>query len=538
MLGKALSRAGALAAAVCAFSLGADDAGATTFCVPSFSAACPNSGGNVAEADLEQAMSLEATDGKADEIRLAAGTFTEAAAPYEPVGGSGETLEPTGSDPLTVVGAGPAASVITSVATSNVFIVNLDFNNTRQITLKDLTVRVPASAADGLGAALQIHGDTLENVDLVSRNDESDGIASAVGSGNVFRDGEIRGEAGGSIGDAVHGGSAVGGSLLVEDAVLSGASWGLVSADAGSTLPARRVSEIGTRVYGAIATRGTLIVENSTMRIDDGIGLYASADANSSLLHADHVTIVNSGGSGPALEAKKFSGTAGSAQIEVSNSVLRGFGFGSGYRLETPIGPGVGQIGVEARYSDLPLTGTNVNGAVDLSTGNADVDPLLNADLSLPAGSPAVDAGDPASGGLDSDFAGAPRPRDGNGDGSAIRDQGAFEYQPPTAVVDPVGSGEPGATRSQNVKPAPQTSIAKGPGRRLAEGVAKFRFRSSEPGSRFACMLDKRKAKPCRSPKSYTGLKPGRHVFKVWATDAGGNKDPTPAKRSFRVPTA
>ncbi len=529
MLGKGLSRAGALAVTVCALSLGADDAGATTFCVPSFSPACPNSGGNVAEADLEQAMSLQAVDGEADEIRLAAGTFTEAAAPYEPVGGSGETLEPTGSDPLTVVGAGPAVSVITSVATGNVFIVNLDFNNTRQITLKDLTVRVPASAADGLGAALQIHGDTLENVDVVSRNDESDGIASAVGSGNVFRDGEVRGEAGGSIGDALHGGSAVGGSLLVEDAVLSGASWGLVSADAGSTLTARRVSEIGTRAYGAIATRGTLIVENSTMRIDDGIGLYASADANSSLLHADHVTIVNDGGIGPALEAKKFSGTAGSAQIEVSNSILRGFG--SGYRLERPIGPGVGQIGVEARYSDLLLTGTNVNGAVDLSTGNADVDPLLNADLTLPPGSPAIDAGDPASGGLDSDFAGAPRPRDGNGDGSAVRDQGAFEYQPPTPVVDPSDPGTGDTT-------PPQTTIAKGPGRRLAKGVAKFRFRSSEPGSRFACKLDKRKAKPCRSPKSYTGLKPGRHVFKVWATDAGGNKDPTPAKRRFRVPAA
>ncbi len=84
----------------------------------------------------------------------------------------------------------------------------------------------------------------------------------------------------------------------------------------------------------------------------------------------------------------------------------------------------------------------------------------------------------------------------------------------------------------------PQTTIAKGPGGRLAKGVAKFRFRSSEPGSRFACKLDKRKAKPCRSPKSYTGLKPGRHVFKVWATDAAGNKDPTPAKRRFRVPAA
>ena len=82
----------------------------------------------------------------------------------------------------------------------------------------------------------------------------------------------------------------------------------------------------------------------------------------------------------------------------------------------------------------------------------------------------------------------------------------------------------------------PQTTVAKGPGKALAKGIAKFRFRSSEGGSTFACKLDKRKARSCKSPKTYRHLKPGKHKFKVWATDAAGNKDPTPAKRTFRVP--
>jgi hypothetical protein len=82
----------------------------------------------------------------------------------------------------------------------------------------------------------------------------------------------------------------------------------------------------------------------------------------------------------------------------------------------------------------------------------------------------------------------------------------------------------------------PQTTIAKGPGIKLAQGKARFSFRSSESGSTFACKLDKRKPRPCKSPKTYTGLKPGRHLFKVWATDKAGNKDPTPAKKRFRVP--
>ena len=83
---------------------------------------------------------------------------------------------------------------------------------------------------------------------------------------------------------------------------------------------------------------------------------------------------------------------------------------------------------------------------------------------------------------------------------------------------------------------APRTTIVSGPGKKLDRGVAKFSFKSSEAGSTFRCKLDGKKTARCKSPKRYRHLKPGRHVFKVWATDASGNKDPTPAKRRFRVP--
>lgn len=83
---------------------------------------------------------------------------------------------------------------------------------------------------------------------------------------------------------------------------------------------------------------------------------------------------------------------------------------------------------------------------------------------------------------------------------------------------------------------APETTISAGPGRRLAKGIARFTFRSSEAGSTFSCRLDRRKPMPCRSAKRYVHLKPGRHTFRVWATDAAGNRDATPAKRAFRVP--
>jgi hypothetical protein len=83
---------------------------------------------------------------------------------------------------------------------------------------------------------------------------------------------------------------------------------------------------------------------------------------------------------------------------------------------------------------------------------------------------------------------------------------------------------------------APVAKISKGPGKKLGEGIAKFSFKSDEKGSSFRCRLDSKKRVGCTSPKIYRGLKPGRHTFRVWATDGAGNQS-KPAKRSFRVPS-
>lgn len=79
-----------------------------------------------------------------------------------------------------------------------------------------------------------------------------------------------------------------------------------------------------------------------------------------------------------------------------------------------------------------------------------------------------------------------------------------------------------------------QTTIGKA---RITGTMAKFKFSASEQGAKFECKLDGKKFKPCKSPKTYKGLKPGKHVFKVRAVK-GKSVDPTPAKRKFRVPKA
>lgn len=62
-----------------------------------------------------------------------------------------------------------------------------------------------------------------------------------------------------------------------------------------------------------------------------------------------------------------------------------------------------------------------------------------------------------------------------------------------------------------------------------------LRFTSTVSGSKFQCKLDKKPWKSCKSPKSYSGLKDGRHSFKVKAIGPTAVPDPTPAKRSLRI---
>ena len=64
---------------------------------------------------------------------------------------------------------------------------------------------------------------------------------------------------------------------------------------------------------------------------------------------------------------------------------------------------------------------------------------------------------------------------------------------------------------------------------------ATFSFSSSEAGGTFECRLDGGAWRGCSSPTSYGGLKHGNHSFRVRAIDAAGNRDATPALRSFSI---
>jgi len=87
----------------------------------------------------------------------------------------------------------------------------------------------------------------------------------------------------------------------------------------------------------------------------------------------------------------------------------------------------------------------------------------------------------------------------------------------------------------KGVSQAPQTAITEGPYWTIESPEASFSFKATEPGSVFECSLDEAAYSACTSPKSYTGLGEGSHTVRVRASYVPGNRDETPAERTFSV---
>ena len=82
----------------------------------------------------------------------------------------------------------------------------------------------------------------------------------------------------------------------------------------------------------------------------------------------------------------------------------------------------------------------------------------------------------------------------------------------------------------------PETTITSPPSGSVVGTTVTFGFTTSEPGSTFQCRLVGRDSTRtnCTSPKAYTNLTVGtQYTFKVWAKDAAGNIDSTPATFTF-----
>ena len=197
----------------------------------------------------------------------------------------------------------------------------------------------------------------------------------------------------------------------------------------------------GVEAYGGVSSIvSSQIIGGETTAF--GWGPYAGVDRT--IVNAENVTILG-GDAGTGAYATTGLDTGWSAELRLTNSVIRGFPSSLGASA-----PGTGEAKVVASYSDYapPSAGaatgakavieaTNVSNVGDVGFANA-----AGGDFHLLPGSPLVDAGDPATAqGLDLDA--HPLVTDGNGDGTARRDIGAFEAPAVPAAGQPGGSTGP-----------------------------------------------------------------------------------------------
>ena len=81
---------------------------------------------------------------------------------------------------------------------------------------------------------------------------------------------------------------------------------------------------------------------------------------------------------------------------------------------------------------------------------------------------------------------------------------------------------------------APDTTITRRPTYRHPRH-SRFKAVSSEAGSTFRCRVDGGPVQPCGPKIDYIGLKKGKHTLVVYAVDAAGNADATPASATWKV---
>ncbi|HSN14662.1 MAG TPA: right-handed parallel beta-helix repeat-containing protein [Anaeromyxobacteraceae bacterium] len=178
---------------------------------------------------------------------------------------------------------------------------------------------------------------------------------------------------------------------------------------------------------GVFVTGGSPALTNCAINGSTYHGIIHNAPAGSTLT-VDHCTV--------AFNLRHGAYVFGAGATAITNSVIARNGFGS-------VGNGVlreGTATVDVAWSDVwGNLGGDYSGASG-GTGCITADPLLatTGDPRLTAGSPCIDAG---SGGAAADADGRARPIDGDRNGTAATDMGAFEYVPPAVCGDGVVEG-------------------------------------------------------------------------------------------------
>lgn len=432
---------------------------------------CVSSGGTATT--LSAALSAAGSSPAADTIRIGA-TSLSGDFSYAPGIADAGTL--------TIRGAGVDQTIVAGAAGANgVATFNLGKDTAGNLTtLSDLTVYAPPTTGSGSSVGILSAG-VVERVSVLRGLPITNGYSTGVslqGPMAVLRDSAVRIDPGGSYtqqGVSTQSPNS-GPTTLIENTTVS-AGWGIFA----SRPTAVRRTTVRSTSDALQNCNTTLHVDNTVLRSTaGGTGLEAHSSqcgGNGALTEARHVTIIDDGGYGNGVGCSSNFGAP--TTVKLIASIVSGFTDPSEDQFTLSADGTAGSactIRVSASDADLANQSSAGAGPKVLTDdgGNLNADPLFAdaaaGNFHLRAGSPAVDAAGTAAidplleGALDRD--GLARITDGDGDGVAARDMGAYE-SPQIAPPQQPGAPpqQPGASPQDGGATAPTSPSSPAPGR-------------------------------------------------------------------------
>jgi hypothetical protein len=413
------------------------------------------------------------------------------------------------SSPVDIVGAGVGQTVLTNPPGTTQPVLSLTGEGNE--TVSDLSIRLAPSTGSFVPEGLVIYGGVAgrgiaERLDISAPGPlNTIGLGAFAGLGATLRDSTVAvAPTDGSIAVAANEGATVERATLV----------GTIGLVAGSGAPPPHPTSLGR--YLDITAREPVAAEGTTLKVESSLlrshgpfstGLLARGSGGlneSATLEATNVTVLGdgtSGGVGIRVQGVRNEVPRhGDATVILRNSLLANFATPisrSGESAAPGFNAGLGLVTISHSSYDQTIPPLAEGpGSVSAGEDLGAVDPrfLGPGDFHLADDSPLIDAGEavPAP---SADLDGAPRALDGNGDGSALPDIGAFEHATVVGPAPPgAGAGAPPAADRDST--APRLSgvslshrrfrVAAGhaaaSGSKVPAGTA-FRFTLSEPAA-------------------------------------------------------
>ncbi|HTP20770.1 MAG TPA: PKD domain-containing protein [Solirubrobacteraceae bacterium] len=448
VLRRSVRGSSALVAAAASAAVFAASAPAAVYCVDMASAAgCDHVESPGGTAGLAAAFAAANGDAAADTIEVGAGVYT---GPFAATAGGGS---------LTVIGAGSTGAAVTTltvtvdsqtvlalaVAGSSVSHVHLELPNQTGDTALDLNgaasdvlIDDPSGSTQAIGVDVN-HPDSFSGTIRLGDGTSSTGInRTANGSGaESVSDSTI---------SAIEGISATSGNWAIDHSKVAALNYGVQAATGNN----------GTGTPAIVAIDDSLIRVTTTDISTCGaiVPCFALGVSGSSTITGDRVTVV--GADQQIAGAWALGAISGeTAKINLNSTVVSGFT----PALKCSQSNG-GTATLTADYSDFATPVATAGGCAAPPTAhNTSAPPdFVTGGFQLKWDSPLIDASDPHAAFVPhpTDLDGNPRVVDGNGDGAAVLDIGAFEYQrrAPSVTAQSVAQAPIGANTPFAVKQA------------------------------------------------------------------------------------